>query len=85
MTEHPLKTFISIIAGMIGGSIDLLNQALSIKGLSVTSMSVEATLALLVACGKAGAIGGSAWLGQTLAIYTRKKILAAYKNYKSKK
>jgi hypothetical protein len=85
MQEHPLKTFISIFSGMVAGSVDLLNQTVNIKGLSITSLSIEAVFALVISCGKAALIGGSAWAGQTLAVYTRKKILAAWKNYKSKR
>lgn len=80
METHPLKTFVSIMAGLIGGTSDLVN-----KTLSISNLSMEAALDLFIACGKAALIGGAAWAGQTIAIYFRKKILLAWATYKTKK
>lgn len=81
MDEHPVKTFLSVIAGLIAGSHSLLNSSVSF----LCSINPKAIIDLSVACGKAFMVGGSAWLGQTALIYFRKSVIRWWKNRKEKK
>lgn len=81
MTEHPLKAFFSIFAGLVAGSHSLLS---SHPMQLITAMNYQAVIDLSIACGKAFLVGGAAWTGQTVAVYVRKKILKWWKEKKEK-
>lgn len=81
MTDHPLKTFFSIFAGLIAGSHSLLTMH-PIQ--LISAINYQAGIDLAIACGKAFMVGGAAWVGQTSAGYVRKKILKWWRNRKDK-
>ena len=79
MTDHPLKAFFSIFAGLVAGSHSLLN---SHPFQFISAVNYQAIMDLGIACGKAFLVGGAAWTGQTVAIYVRRKFLKWWKERK---
>lgn len=80
MGEHPLKIFLSVIAGLIAGSHSLLHSSTTF----IWTVNWQAGMDLGIACGKAFLVGGSAWAGQTVSVYWRKKILRWWRERKNK-
>lgn len=82
MTDHPLKAFFSIFAGLVAGSHSLLT---SHPMHFISAMNYQAMIDLGIACFKAFLVGGAAWSGQTVAGYLRKKFISWWKERKLKK
>jgi hypothetical protein len=82
MSDHPVKVFMSVLTGLAVGSHSLLSTH---PKMSITALSLQASIDLAIACGKAFLVGGAAYIGQTVAGHYRKKIVQWWKHRKAKK